>query len=138
MRVIMTGRNMVGDGGVAEVAEVCRYQGKYSLVSHDDMGTFDTDNAAIEAFGLFLSKKNKGKWSASRDAMSLSGGEYPVERCPECEGQLIRKSFLQPADGWNSVPPNDLWCGKCLKFVSVPGWRSRATSGLSDIFESKQ
>ncbi len=135
MRVWMAGKDQVPAGGLAEVAEICRYKGKYSIVGLENLGTYDTDDDAIRAFAAIVRQRNKGKWSSAHDAMSLSGGEYPVERCPECECQLLRKSFRQPSDEWDTVALDDLWCGKCSKFVAVPGWRSRATSGLSDFFD---
>ena len=90
--VVMSGKDMVPETGEAEVAFVQVIDGKYTVAGQP--GTFETDNAALAAYGSYLREKNKGKWTQAADwrkqQAATQPDPYPTPLiCPDCEVPLV-------------------------------------------------
>lgn len=93
LAAIMSGRNMVGDGGIAETA-VVTCNGRY--VVEGISATFATEADAIAAYGADLRLRNKGKWDNAKD-FQTRGPEnpdgWPTLLCPTCDVAIFMASM---------------------------------------------
>jgi hypothetical protein len=116
--VIMSGRNMVDETGVAEVIGIVFSETGFTVKGREEeLGAFQTENEAIAAVADELRKRNEGKWHNGKDLDSYSGEpEYPPTlRCPDCECALLKPTGLK---SWRDLR-NKWQCPKCRKEYTV-------------------
>lgn len=99
--VIMAGNDMVPVGGVGEIATLRIDGGKFVVVQAVDLGQFDSEREALDAYSEALRRENRKQWNNCKDALSYAGDAsekiIPDMVCPACGNRLIKQG---PIDDW--------------------------------------
>lgn len=134
VRVLMSGRDMVDETGVAEVCNVQYRDGQYRAVGSEmKLEGFSTQNEAIAAFAEHLREKNKGKFGPKEyfcqrgPEEPLANGMFTSLMCPTCEVPVTKRGM--------DLRKQNFECPKCRRrFVSIgTGERGERKYGLELI-----
>lgn len=134
IRVLMSGRDMVDETGVAEVCSVQYRDGHYRVLGTEkQIEGFATQNEAIAALAEHLREKNRGKFGCTEYLMQrgpeepLADGIFTSLMCPTCKVPVTKH-------GMDFRKPN-FECPKCSRrFVSIgTGERGARKYGLELI-----